>query len=128
MITMIILYKYTNNQNNKCYVGKTSKTLEERAGKNLEGYKGCKAFYKAIKKHGPNAFTREILESVATEEEARLREQELIEEHQTRVPSGYNIAGVVVGRPTRRRVRLKDPNAIRRRKRSPKIHWAARRF
>ena len=64
---MIKIYKYVNNQNPKCYIGQTGKTIEERAGKNMEGYKGCPAFYKAIKKYGHNNFTVEILESVGTQ-------------------------------------------------------------
>ena len=33
------VYKYTNKQNGMCYIGITSRTLKERAGKDGKGYK-----------------------------------------------------------------------------------------
>ena len=32
------VYKYTNKQNGMCYIGITSRTLKERAGKDGKGY------------------------------------------------------------------------------------------
>lgn len=48
------LYIYQNQKNGKIYIGQTTTTLEERAGKCGKLYKNCTRFYNAIKKYGFN--------------------------------------------------------------------------
>ena len=56
-----IVYCYTNNINNKKYIGCTSKTTTERAGTDGKNYKGSPYFMNAIIKYGFSNFTVEIL-------------------------------------------------------------------
>jgi len=87
------IYKYTNKNNGKVYIGQTSKTLEERAQSNGHNYCECRKFYNAIKKYGWDAFEPEILEIVKTVEQANERERYYISEYQsTDDKYGYNIA------------------------------------
>ena len=46
------VYIHTNRINGKKYIGQTTKTLRERAGKNGYGYRHQFKFSKAIKKYG----------------------------------------------------------------------------
>ena len=59
------VYKYTNKQNGMCYIGITSRTLKERAGKDGKGYKRKRGgrFWEAIQKYGWDSFVVEILEN-----------------------------------------------------------------
>lgn len=59
----MIIYKVTNTTNNKCYIGKTTKTLDERKKSHLKNFRlGKKSkFYNAIKKYGVDKFTWEEL-------------------------------------------------------------------
>ena len=64
------IYKITNNQNGKIYVGQTSKTLQERLDKHFY----CSAhenrqqkFYSDILNYGRNAFSIELIEECPDE-------------------------------------------------------------
>lgn len=65
-----ILYRHTS-PSGKVYIGITSRTPEERWGKNGCRYKGSKAFYNAILKYGWNNIKHEILFSDLSEEDAK---------------------------------------------------------
>lgn len=67
----------TNNYNKRCSAHKTTA--------------GCKAFSAAITKYGWDSFTHEILLCSLTIEEANMQEQQLILEHNTLSPNGYNL-------------------------------------
>ena len=73
-----IVYKRTNKINNKVYIGKTLKTLDERWA-NGKGYRGSIKFYSAIEKYGPENFTHEILKDNLTKEEADYWEEYYLE-------------------------------------------------
>ena len=98
------LYKITNLVNNKQYVGKTARTLEERWVDHLQEarrwercYKAATEFgynsklYPAIFKYGVDNFKIELLEEVLTLEEVNNREKYWINFLGTRT-TGYNIA------------------------------------
>lgn len=88
---MYLIYKYTNIQNGKVYIGQTSKTLEERAN-NGANYKECRRFYNAIKKYSWESFTPEVICSVETLEEANILESYYISMYKSTDPLfGYNI-------------------------------------
>ena len=55
------IYKYTNLITGQGYVGKTFKTLEERAGRNLRNYRACQKFWEAIQHYGTDCWKHEIL-------------------------------------------------------------------
>lgn len=79
-------YRITNNINGKVYYGVHSTD-------NLnDGYMGSgKALKAAIKKHGVENFTKEILEFFATRKEALAREAELITMEEVNNPMYYNL-------------------------------------
>lgn len=84
------IYCYTSPSGKK-YIGKTTTTLKERAGHNAVRYKGCPAFYNAIKKYGWQNFTVKILieEPIATLLQAE--SQYIVDLDTTNPDKGYNI-------------------------------------
>ena len=60
----MIIYSITNNVNNKVYVGKTTKTINERfdCHINTSKYGSQTYFHKALRKYGKNNFTISIIE------------------------------------------------------------------
>lgn len=88
------VYKYTNPENNKVYIGLTKNTPKERAHTNQgNGYTTCIHFYNAIKKHkGLDFFKLEILKEGLTAEEANYWEDYYIRYYDAKNPQkGYNI-------------------------------------
>jgi len=59
-----VIYKITNQVNGKIYVGQTSQTIVRRWRRHIEhAASGRKcAFHNAIRKYGPEAFSKQILE------------------------------------------------------------------
>lgn len=59
-----LIYKVTNNINNRVYVGQTTKTIEERWSGHLRAARNNSQLllHKAIRKYGESAFTIELLE------------------------------------------------------------------
>lgn len=89
---MPFLYKITNLQNQKAYIGWTKKSVEKRWDTHkkaaLKESKNRK-FYNAIKKYGTENWKVEILLEVATVEEAKQKEKEFIRIYNT-YNTGYN--------------------------------------
>lgn len=59
------IYKITNNITNKCYIGKTERTIQERwkeHKKNISLYKDRLPLYRALNKYGVDNFTIEEIE------------------------------------------------------------------
>ena len=73
------------------YIGITSRTPEERWGKNGSNYSTSPKFYAAINKYGWNNFEHKILETKLSKEEACLREQYYIQKFNSLSPNGYNL-------------------------------------
>ena len=63
------IYKITNNQNGKIYIGQTSKTLEERLESHFYSsiYERQHKFYSDILNYGRNAFSIELIEECPDE-------------------------------------------------------------
>lgn len=90
---MYIVYKYTNKINGKIYIGQTSFTLEQRAGKDGSNYHGSTYFYSAIQKYGWNNFESTILKDGLIKEEADYWEMYFIKQFDAQDSKiGYNIA------------------------------------
>ena len=92
LVRMAYLYKITNTENNKCYVGWTGRTVSDRwqrhkndALKNKDNRK----FYNAIRKYGTECWQVETLLEVFSVEEAKSKEIELIEKFDS-YQQGYN--------------------------------------
>ena len=85
------IYRITNALNGKQYIGYTKKSIKRRfrehvcAARNLSAYQ----LHQAIRKHGEENFSIELLENV-TEETSTIREQFWIEECGT-FKNGYNM-------------------------------------
>lgn len=86
------VYLVTNTRNGKRYVGITKGTVEARwAGHvKLARMGGTQLFMRAIRKHGPENFTLEVLEECSDYELLKARETHWIEELGTFAPAGYN--------------------------------------
>lgn len=88
----MVVYKITNKHNNKCYVGITKRTIQERFGEHCENA-SMGAKYKltnAIRKYGKDSFSIEIIEECETKEIAVLRETHWINTLNT-YKEGYNM-------------------------------------
>jgi group I intron endonuclease len=84
-----LIYKFTS-PSGRAYIGQT-KDLSRRITQH-KGTASCRAFNNAIKKHGFENFTREILKENLTVDEANHWEELYIKEHRTLSPNGYNLA------------------------------------
>jgi len=86
----MIIYKATNDINNKAYIGITD-DLEYRKWTHFNDAKNgaVQAFHYAIRKYGEDVFVWEVLAECDTRESAGEIEIELIAEHGT-FKSGYN--------------------------------------
>ena len=62
---MGLIYKHTNIDNNKTYVGQTYRTMEERWDEHLydssRSEKYDYKFYRALRKYGPDCWTHEVI-------------------------------------------------------------------
>ena len=86
------IYKHTNKNNGKVYIGQTRDTMEERSGSNGSNYRGCPKFYNAIQSYGWDAFLPEIIDTAQTQDEAYEKEKYYIScYHSTDDKFGYNL-------------------------------------
>lgn len=81
------IYKITNNQTGKSYVGKHTWKGE---GVDIKYWGSGKLIRKIIAKYGLENFSREVLEYVKPEE-VFLKESEWIKKENTLIPNGYNL-------------------------------------
>lgn len=89
---MYYIYKYTNKENGKVYIGQTRHSLAERAQSNGRNYRECRRFYNAIQKYSWDAFVPEVIETAETSDEANERERYYISLYNTTDDRfGYNI-------------------------------------
>lgn len=77
----------------KAYVGIASRSWRNRWRSHVfDARHGSRlAFHAAIRKHGPEAFTHEVLAECETRAEAEALEMRLIAQFGTRRPAGYNL-------------------------------------
>lgn len=89
---MAFLYKITNTITNKCYIGWTSKTVDQRWNQHITdalNFRDNRKFYNAIRKYGKDSWQIETLSEVESNDEAKTKEIELIEQFQS-YSRGYN--------------------------------------
>lgn len=88
----ILVYKLTNAANGKAYIGITSRSLDmrwlEHCGRARQGVRNSRLAM-AMRKYGEQSFTREILTTCETEDEARSLETHFILHFDT-YATGYN--------------------------------------
>lgn len=83
------IYKITNKINGKFYVGKTTKSLEERWEKHQK-YNKCPKLFASIKKYGANNFIIENLEFCNSQEDLNKKEIFWIKKLNA-IENGYNL-------------------------------------
>lgn len=83
------LYIHKNKINGKAYVGITCKKNPTHRWRNGNGYSE-QPFYHAIQKYGWDNFEHEIVEENLSEEDAKIKEIQLISKLNSIIPNGYN--------------------------------------
>jgi hypothetical protein len=90
------IYCHTHRESGKRYVGQTMLSMHarwvhhrNRATKKTD--RPCRYFHAAIATHGHDAFDHEVLETVATREEANAAEVKWIAHFGCLAPGGYNL-------------------------------------
>lgn len=86
----MIIYKITCKLNGMGYVGKTTRSLEERTAEHLRNSR-TSYIDRAIRKHGWKNFSVEIIETCETLEQLNEREKFWIREFNCKKPNGYNL-------------------------------------
>jgi group I intron endonuclease len=88
------IYKITNIVNNKSYFGQTKQPPTRRWSQHKQAAKngGKMILYNAIRLHGIENFTFEVICECATLEELNAKEIEYIAENNSLAPNGYNAA------------------------------------
>lgn len=94
---MGFIYKVTNIYNGKIYIGKTTKTVQERFEQHLRDCINPKIqdrpFYKALRKYGSSGFSLEVLEELPNEKLDE-KEKEYIKKYNSYIgfknSNGYN--------------------------------------
>ena len=85
-----IVYKHTNVNNGKAYIGITSTSVKKRWNCG-HGYDMQPKFRRAIEKYGANSFTHEVLADNLTKAEACVMEKLFIRQYDT-INNGYNVS------------------------------------
>jgi hypothetical protein len=95
-----IIYKVTNNINNKVYIGKTTKTLEQRIKQHIKDFnRKSRPLSVDIKKYGVENFSYEIISEVYKEELLTPYEGLFIELYESyKEDKGYNSIRYVDGK------------------------------
>lgn len=94
------LYKLTNRLNGRSYIGCSVNPVSHRISRHLYAVrKGAKdmAITCAIRKHGFDAFSLEVIGESQDYQELLRMEAQAIKEQNTQVPNGYNITAGGVG-------------------------------
>lgn len=89
------IYMIRNKVNGKKYVGQTIQRVIDRVRKHRsQGETNyCRVLKAAILKHGWDSFEWSVLEAGVPASQMDAREIAMIDEHESRVPSGYNLQG-----------------------------------
>ena len=91
---IMIIYKVTNIVNGKCYIGQTSKSLDERKKTHLSTARNKKGhyFHKALRKYGEENFIWEVLGESINKEDLDRWEKILIYTYESNNSKyGYNL-------------------------------------
>lgn len=86
------IYKITNIQNKKVYIGQTIRPIEKRFQRHLNGALNCKLdthFARAIRKYGAGGFIIEEIDKANSQDELNQKEQYWIRYYNS-IKNGYN--------------------------------------
>lgn len=90
----MIIYKITNQVNNKVYIGQTTQTLGDRWWQhcNRSPSQTHRSYiHSAIKQYGADNFTIEIIAAASSIDELNALEEALINQYVSLAPNGYNL-------------------------------------
>lgn len=89
----MIIYKITNIQNDKVYIGQTVQTLNSRKceHRNRARQRANYPLYNALNKYGFSSFKMEVIDSAVSQEELDDKEIYYIELYNSMHPKGYNL-------------------------------------
>lgn len=88
---MALIYKIENSINNKIYIGKTTRSFNERKREHCKDYKTKDTLlYRAMRKYGLENFQFEIIEDNIPNEEISAKEKEYIKKYNSYY-EGYNM-------------------------------------
>lgn len=89
----MIIYKITNIQNGKIYVGQTIQSFKSRMNEHKKKMRNGANFplYNAMRKYGIDNFTFEVISSAASQEELNEKEIFWINYFNSEYPNGYNL-------------------------------------
>jgi|ERR1700677_1399618 len=87
----MVVYKITNKINGNCYIGQTTKSLEERFAEHCLPSSKCYALSGAIKKYGKQNFSIELLVAYNNFEDLNNAEEYFIAWYNCLAPNGYNL-------------------------------------
>jgi group I intron endonuclease len=89
----MLIYKIYNTITNQTYIGKTTKSLQERFdGHVYDSNSGSKTYlHRALRKYGVTSFTYEVIEDNVLEKNLDDREKYWIKTLDTLIPKGYNM-------------------------------------
>lgn len=86
------IYKITNIESGKSYVGQTTKSLKERFERHFEkNVSTCRAIHNALRKYGKEQFIIEEIAIAYSKDELDSLEIKFIEQFSTLYPIGYNL-------------------------------------
>jgi len=86
----MIIYKITNKNDGKFYIGQTTKSLEQRFSSHCKICSKCTKLSRAIQKYGKENFTIEIIEICNDMESLNKREEYWIKKTKA-IENGYNL-------------------------------------
>ena len=84
-----LIYKITNQINNKCYIGLTTRTFEERKREYFYYFANSKlnsAIFKAFEKYGIDAFKFELIEDNISDDILDAKEVYYIKKFNSKLP------------------------------------------
>ena len=86
------IYKITNLVNNKVYIGQSARGVKERFARHIHDAMSGRLdthFARAIRKHGPDNFVVEVIDTADTQDDLNYKEQYWIREYDS-LRHGYN--------------------------------------
>lgn len=89
----MIIYKITNIQNGKVYIGQTVQSFRIRMNEHKKKMRNGANFplYNAMRKYGIENFTFEVIDNAASQEELNTKEMFWIHQFNSEHPNGYNL-------------------------------------
>ena len=91
MVPAGIIYRITNTQNGKVYIGQTTHTLRDRWRLHCARNSTCSLLKQAIQEYGKDAFIMEQVDTAESRDELNQKEMAWIERENSIHPNGYNV-------------------------------------